>query len=165
MRSPSCVSVHPPYQLLYAWTNIYETRYVYHGTWAHLNGVLHKFVVSVCVSVCVSPYRCYATARQTRYRDNEEFLEASFYMRPVSYQRKAGDQFFPELLVSSRPNTARSGIRSAHFQKLHRLCFHGDQQPMMRAPACEERTSWWDSIFNPTHRAGGGGSGGSSNAM
>jgi hypothetical protein len=28
------------------------------GTWAHLNGVLHKSLPSVCVSVCVSPYRC-----------------------------------------------------------------------------------------------------------
>jgi hypothetical protein len=33
-----CVSVHPPYKLLNGWTNIYEIWYVYHGTWAHLNG-------------------------------------------------------------------------------------------------------------------------------
>jgi hypothetical protein len=39
---------------LNAWTNLYETWYVCHGTWAHLNGVLHKSAPSVCVSVCVS---------------------------------------------------------------------------------------------------------------
>jgi hypothetical protein len=31
---------------------------VYHGTWAHLNGVVHKSLLSVCVSVCVIPYWC-----------------------------------------------------------------------------------------------------------
>jgi hypothetical protein len=36
---------------LNAWTNRYETWYVYHGTWAHLSGVLHKFITSVCVSL------------------------------------------------------------------------------------------------------------------
>jgi hypothetical protein len=36
-----CLHVYP-YQLLNAWTNIYETWYVYHGTWANLNGVIHK---------------------------------------------------------------------------------------------------------------------------
>jgi hypothetical protein len=40
---------------LNAWTNLYETWYAYHGTWAHLNGVLHKSLPSVCVSVCVFP--------------------------------------------------------------------------------------------------------------
>jgi hypothetical protein len=38
MRSPCClwvcVSVYPPYQLLNAWTNLYETWYVYYGIWA-----------------------------------------------------------------------------------------------------------------------------------
>jgi hypothetical protein len=43
-----------PYQLLNASTNLYETRYVYHDTRAHLNGVLHKSLPSVCMSVCVS---------------------------------------------------------------------------------------------------------------
>jgi hypothetical protein len=31
----------------------------------------------------------------------EELFDALFYMMPVSYQRKVGDQFFPELLVSA----------------------------------------------------------------
>jgi hypothetical protein len=44
----------PQYSLLNVWTSLYETYYVYHGTWVHLNGVLHKSLPSVCVSVCVS---------------------------------------------------------------------------------------------------------------
>jgi hypothetical protein len=66
-----CVSLYPPVSLLNAWSNIYEPRYVYHGTWAHLNGTLHKSLPSGCVSVCVSPYRCYATTRWTRSLCNE----------------------------------------------------------------------------------------------
>jgi hypothetical protein len=46
------------YQRLNAWTNLYETWYVCHGTWAHVNGVLHKSFPYVFMSVCVSPYRC-----------------------------------------------------------------------------------------------------------
>jgi hypothetical protein len=42
------VSVSPP-QILNASTNLYETWYVYHGTWAHLSGVLHKSLPSDCV--------------------------------------------------------------------------------------------------------------------
>jgi hypothetical protein len=44
MLSPLCVH---PRQLLNAWTKYYDT-------WAHLNGILHKSLPSVCVSVCVS---------------------------------------------------------------------------------------------------------------
>jgi hypothetical protein len=58
-----CVSVYPHYWLLKAWTNLYETWYVYHGSWAHLNGLIKKSLPSVFVSVCVSPYCCYVTAR------------------------------------------------------------------------------------------------------
>jgi hypothetical protein len=56
MRSPSCLCAceSPLYQLLNAWTNIYETWYVYNGNWTHLNGVLHKSFPLVCVSACVS---------------------------------------------------------------------------------------------------------------
>jgi hypothetical protein len=39
MRSPSslCVYDYPPLpKLLNAWTSLYETWYVYHGTWARL---------------------------------------------------------------------------------------------------------------------------------
>jgi hypothetical protein len=56
MRSPCCLCVYvsPPHQLLNAWTNLYETWYVNHGTSAHLNGVLHKSLPSICVPVCIS---------------------------------------------------------------------------------------------------------------
>jgi hypothetical protein len=53
MRSP-CYLWIPLYQLSNAWTNLYKTLYVYHGAWAHLNGVLQKSLPSVCVSVRVS---------------------------------------------------------------------------------------------------------------
>jgi hypothetical protein len=63
MRSPCClclffvyVCVCPPHQLFNAWTNLYETWYAYHGTWAHLNGIPHKYFPSVCGSVFVSHY-------------------------------------------------------------------------------------------------------------
>jgi hypothetical protein len=46
----SCLCV-PHYQLLNAWTNLYETWYLYHGTWAYLNGVLHKSLPSVCMYI------------------------------------------------------------------------------------------------------------------
>jgi hypothetical protein len=47
MRSPSCMCAcvsppPPPHQLLNALTNLHETWYVYRGTSAHFNGVLHK---------------------------------------------------------------------------------------------------------------------------
>jgi hypothetical protein len=49
MRSLCC------HQFLNAWANLYEIWYVYHGTWAHLNCILHKSLTSVCTSVCVYP--------------------------------------------------------------------------------------------------------------
>jgi hypothetical protein len=40
MRSPCCLCVYvSPHQSLNVWTYLYETWYVYHGTWAYLNGV------------------------------------------------------------------------------------------------------------------------------
>jgi hypothetical protein len=51
---PVCLSVIPPHQILNGLTDLYETWYVYHGNWANLNGVLHKCLTSVCMSVCVS---------------------------------------------------------------------------------------------------------------
>jgi hypothetical protein len=43
-----------PCSLLDAWTGLYETWYVCHGSWAHLNCVLHRSLSSVHVSECVS---------------------------------------------------------------------------------------------------------------
>jgi hypothetical protein len=54
MISPCCLCV--PHQLLNAWTNLYKTWYVYHGTWVHFSGILHKSLLPVCVSACVSPH-------------------------------------------------------------------------------------------------------------
>jgi hypothetical protein len=67
MRSPSslrvCVS---PISILNAWTRLHETWYVYHDTWVHLNGVLHKSLTSVCLYAYHS--HCYkATARLIVY--------------------------------------------------------------------------------------------------
>jgi hypothetical protein len=94
----------PPYLLLNAWTYLYETWYAYHGTQAHFNGVLmnpsHK---SVCLCMCLS-----LLARQlldnnvtdaTNRHATIKLLEASFSMQSVSYGKKVGRSFFPELLI------------------------------------------------------------------
>jgi hypothetical protein len=89
-----CVSHH---QLFNGWTILYETWYVYHDTRANLNDVLHKSLPSVCMSLCASPYHCYATARwkisrsKNTHATMEELFGASFSIRFVSYEKKAGD--------------------------------------------------------------------------
>jgi hypothetical protein len=88
---------------LNAWTNLYETWYAHHGTWVHLNGVLHKPLTSVCV--LYSSYRYKATAQlsaslhsvlgngsvnaflRQRIQATEELLDASFFY-PVSVLSK-----------------------------------------------------------------------------
>jgi hypothetical protein len=80
---------------LNAWTNIYETWYVYHGTWAHLNDVLQEFLPSVYMSIYVSP----VVVMQRHGKDvtaatNTHAIEVlldTFPMRSVSYKRKSGD--------------------------------------------------------------------------
>jgi hypothetical protein len=42
-----------PHSLFNAWTNLYQTWCLYHGTSAHLNGVLHKPLPSIWVSMSV----------------------------------------------------------------------------------------------------------------
>jgi hypothetical protein len=54
MLSSCCLYI-SPYQLLNACTNLYETWYAYRWNWAHLNGVLHKTLPSVCVCMCIDP--------------------------------------------------------------------------------------------------------------
>jgi hypothetical protein len=85
-----CVS---PYQFLNAWTNLYETRYVYHGTWAHLNGVLHTSFPLVILCLYVYPPSVTreqlgenVTAATNIQTTIEELLDASFSKRSVSYQ-------------------------------------------------------------------------------
>jgi hypothetical protein len=100
-----CVCVSSP--ILNAWTNLYETWYVYHGTWAHLNGLIknNPFHHSVCLYVyplIVARQRLgknppvvalqrlgrNVTAVTNTHATIEELLDASFSMWPVSYQGK-----------------------------------------------------------------------------
>jgi hypothetical protein len=105
MRSPSSLYVCVSHLNRMLEPILNEILYVHHGTWAHFNGVLHKSLSSVCVSVCVST-RIVSRQRlgkhipvATNKRKREELLDSSFSMQSVSYQRKVGDHFFPELLV------------------------------------------------------------------
>jgi hypothetical protein len=71
MRSLSCVcvSVYPPYQILNARTNLYETWYVYHtrnkekllDTSFSMRSVSHK--TRVCGSVCAPPLKHTSTRK------------------------------------------------------------------------------------------------------
>jgi hypothetical protein len=59
-------------------------------------------------------------AATNTYATTEELLEASFSIRSVSYQRKEGDYFFPELLVYLylrlyRGAVGRVGAREQHL--------------------------------------------------
>jgi hypothetical protein len=53
MRKPCCLCVYvSPNRLLNGWPNLYETWYVYHGTWAHINAYLtNPSRQSVCLYV------------------------------------------------------------------------------------------------------------------
>jgi hypothetical protein len=53
---------------LNAWTNLYNNCYLYHSTWVHLNGLLHKSLPSVCASVCVPLLYLKAKVLYTCYR-------------------------------------------------------------------------------------------------
>jgi hypothetical protein len=72
-------------QLLNASTSLYETRYVYHDTWAHLNGVYHKSLSSVYVSIYVFLLSLLGNStvntlpRQRTNATTEELLCASFF--------------------------------------------------------------------------------------
>jgi hypothetical protein len=52
MRSPCCLCV--PLPSAFEWTNIYVNLYVYRVTWARSNGILYKFLPSVCVCIPLS---------------------------------------------------------------------------------------------------------------
>jgi hypothetical protein len=88
MRSPCflcvCISLR---QLLNAWTNLYETWYVYHGTWAMSAAYfINPYHHSECV--CVSPLGRNVTAATNTHATSEALLNASFSLRSVSYERK-----------------------------------------------------------------------------
>jgi hypothetical protein len=69
-----------------------------------INGILHKYPPSVCVPVH-SPISARQqlskniTAATNTHATIEELLDASFSVQFVLYQRKVGDQFFPEFFV------------------------------------------------------------------
>jgi hypothetical protein len=79
---------------LNSWTSLYEIWYVYHGTWAYLNDVLHKSLPSVCVSVCVSPLSFLGNCLVNTFPQHripttiEELLDSSFSTWSMSYQRR-----------------------------------------------------------------------------
>lgn len=54
--SPCCLFVRESRILTFECiTSLYETSYVYHDTWAHPKGLLHKFLTLVCVCMCIPP--------------------------------------------------------------------------------------------------------------
>jgi hypothetical protein len=81
--------VYPPYQLLNALTNLYETWYVCHMSKISSN--------SPCICMCIPLFllgkRSVKTLPQAKNTLStiQEFLNASFSMRSVSYQNKVGD--------------------------------------------------------------------------
>jgi hypothetical protein len=90
MRSLFCVSVYTLYQFLSARTNLYEISYVYHGTWAHLNGLLHKSLSSVCMymfPLIIARQRLFknVTSATNTHVTIEELLDTSFSLQSVSY--------------------------------------------------------------------------------
>jgi hypothetical protein len=68
-------------------------RGMHHGTWAHLKGLIHKTLLSICVFVCVSlsllgngSVKIY---RGNEYaRNNRIIVGRMIYMWSVSYQGK-----------------------------------------------------------------------------
>jgi hypothetical protein len=70
IRSPCCPCIIP----IHFWMSnqFYKTRYVYHGTWAHLNSVLHKSLLGVCMCSHISLLRngFIKTYRGNEYRRN-----------------------------------------------------------------------------------------------
>jgi hypothetical protein len=100
-----CVSVISPITLWIVesiFTNL--DKPIYHGIWAHFKGALHKSLPSVCLyvhhSIIARQRQGKNVAAATSIRATIELLDALFLMRSVSYWRKVGDEFSPELLVS-----------------------------------------------------------------
>jgi hypothetical protein len=75
MRSPCCLCVYCPPPPLHAWSSLYETRYVYHDTWAHLN-------CSLCVCMCIPPI----VARQRLKKSSSSNTLAIFFYLPIYLQ-------------------------------------------------------------------------------
>jgi hypothetical protein len=78
----------------------YEIWYAYHGTWAHLSGFMSWIsFTSLCVCMCIA-LQLLSNGSVNTSRGKEELFKVFLSMRSVSYQRKVGDQFSPEILVS-----------------------------------------------------------------
>jgi hypothetical protein len=90
-----CLPVFPPYQLLNGWTSLYEIYYAYYGTWAHLNGVLHKSLPSVSMYI----YIIVARQRLGKNVTSATNIHATRSFLCGTYRIKECRQFFPELLV------------------------------------------------------------------
>jgi hypothetical protein len=78
---------------LNSWTSLNETWYVYHGTWSHLNGVLHKSLPSVCLYVyplisLLGNGSVNRFPRQQIHATVEAVLYASVSVLSVSYRRR-----------------------------------------------------------------------------
>jgi hypothetical protein len=99
---------------LNSWTSPYGTWYIYHGTWAHLNGVLHKSLLAVCGSVCmyivVRQRLCKHVPAATNTRNNR----IAFPIRSVFYKRKICVSVYP-------PVAARQWLRK-HIPAVRKNC-------------------------------------------
>jgi hypothetical protein len=101
-----CLCIPPSKQHLNPWTNIYETWYVYHSTWAHLRGLLHKFP-SACVSVYVSSLvaRQKLHSRKEYMRNKRRIVGRIFYHAVRVVSKESG------LLVHPRSSCLYSRLR------------------------------------------------------
>jgi hypothetical protein len=101
-----CVS---PHQFSNAWTNLYETWFAYHGTWAHLNGAFLKSLPSVCVSVCVSPLAflgngsVYTLPRKRIHETKKKCWTRRFICGPCGVKGKSvGLSVYPTIVAKQR---------------------------------------------------------------
>jgi hypothetical protein len=104
MRSPCCLWVCESltHQLLNAWTKLYETLYVHHRTWAHLNGILHKVCVCMCMllgnsSVKMLPWQQICNNRRTVFYAVHVISKKSLCLYiPLLLLGKSSENIFPQ---------------------------------------------------------------------
>jgi hypothetical protein len=100
---------------LNGWTNIYETWCVYHGTCAHLNGILHKSLPSVCIPICGSlivarqRHGKNVTAAMNTHATIEELLNASFLCGPYRINERKWLVLPNKFLLYFRPKYSNGG--------------------------------------------------------
>jgi hypothetical protein len=94
---------------------IYIYIYIYHGTWAHLNGVLHKSLWSVFVSACVSLLSLLGNGSEIQhYRGNEDTCESRNIVGRVRELSKESrrlillrNYFFPPICIYFSPKSRK----------------------------------------------------------